>query len=205
MNQVDSILEKMLIDYSSGDHYQKLLEAKNLYIEITGKLNDDDDEYESRMNLFNDWYLFTHRESNGKRLVDDYIANHDLEPELAKAILNINYSLFQFKKKNLKQEIVLEDILHNEKVVLSKENGPLAVLKDDLFVGRVIMFEGKGYFLKGVCTLPQSVLSILKKESKKMRKLNNILEEEKFLLKIENLKVRSKNYGHLDASRIFVF
>lgn len=205
MLSIESTIEEMLTKYSQGEYYDELLKAKTLYTELTGKLNDDDDEYESRMNLFNDWYLFNYRLQDGKRLVDDYIANHDFEEEFAKALLNVNYSLFQFKKTNFKKEVVLSDILHSDKVTLSKENPFSGLVEDDIFVGRVVVYHEKGYFLKGVCTLPQSVLSNLKKESKKVRKLNNVEEEEKFLLKLENLKTRSKNYGHLDASKIFVF
>lgn len=205
MLSIESTIEAMLTKYSQGEYYDELLKAKALYTELTGKLNDDDDEYESRMNLFNDWYLFNYRLQEGKRLVDDYIASHEFEEEFAKALLNVNYSLFQFKKTNFKKEVVLSDILHSDKVTLSKENPFSGLVEDDIFVGRVVVYNEKGYFLKGVCTLPQSVLSNLKKESKKVRKLNNIEEEETFLLKLENLKTRSKNYGHLDASKIFVF
>src|SRR5690606_31915505 len=104
MLSIESTIEEMLTKYSQGEYYDELLKAKTLYTELTGKLNDDDDEYESRMNLFNDWYLFNYRLQDGKRLVDDYIANHDFEEEFAKALLNVNYSLFQFKKTNFKKE-----------------------------------------------------------------------------------------------------
>jgi hypothetical protein len=61
------------------------------------------------------------------------------------------------------------------------------------------------YLLNGLCTLPREVLSSLKKESKKIRKLNNVEEEEVFLLNLERLKTRSIQYGHIESSKIFTF
>lgn len=207
MLSIENIIEEMLTKYTQGEYYDELVKAKEIYIGLTGKLNDDDEEYEARMNLFNDWYLFNYRRTDGRRFVDDYAAHNDFnnDKEFANSILQVNYSLFHFKKTNFRKEIVLKDILHSEKVVLSKNNRFLGLVEDDLFVGRVFNYVERGYFLKGVCTLPKNVLSNLKKESRKVRKLASQEEEEKFLLKLENLKVRSKNYGHVDANKIFVF
>lgn len=207
MLSIESTIDEMLTKYTQGEYYDELVKAKGIYTDLTGKLNDDDDEYEARMNLFNDWYLFNYRRADGRRFVDDYVAENDFngDKEYSKSLLNVNYSLFHYRKVNFRKEVVLSDILHSEKVVLSRNNPFFGLVEDDLFVGRVFSYLDRGYFLKGVCTLPKNILSTLKKESRKVRKLHSMEEEEKFLLKVENLKTRYNNYGHLDANKIFIF
>ena len=205
MNIIEEHIEKILEKYTQGDYYDLLLRAKQHYINATGKLNEDTDEYESRMNTFNDWFIFHFKMDNDRRVIDDYIQDSNLDVDLAKAFYDVNYSLFHFVKINFRKQVVLKDILHNQKLILAKDNGGISLVADDIFVGRTITYKDQTYLMRGLCTLPRTVLSNLKKEAKKVRKLNNIDEEESYLLKIESLMTRSLNYGHIDANKIFVF
>lgn len=205
MNLIDQHIEKILNIYTEGEYYDLLKKAKQIYINLTGKLDEDDQEYESRMNTFNDWFIFNFRRDDARRVIDDYIQDHNIDGELARSFHNTNYALFHFVKINFRKQIVIKDILHDEKYVLNKEDCSLALLEDDLFVGRIISYQDKNYLLKGVCTLPRETLGSLKKHAKKVRKLNSINEEEKFLLTLEKLKIKSINYGHINSEQIFVF
>jgi hypothetical protein len=205
MNIIEEHFEKILQKYTTGDYYDLLVSAKQDYVKNTGKLNEETDEYESRMNTFNDWFIFHYRMDDGRKIIDDYLQENDLDPELAKAFHNINYSLFHFAKINFRKQVVLKDILHNQKFTLAKDNGHIALVPDDIFVGRLVTYQGESYLLRGLCSLPRDVLGNLKKEARKIRKLNNVEEEEKYLLRIEELKTKSLNYGHIEANKIFVF
>lgn len=205
MNVIETHIEKILTHYTQGEHYELLKKAKEIYTQLTGKLDEESDEYELRMNSFNDWFIFNFRRENDRRIIDDYIFEFKIDDDLARSLHNINYSLFSFLKTNLKKQIVLKDILHDKKIALSKSLKHFGMVQDDLFVGRSIEHEGETYLLKGMCPLPGNILSNLKKQSKKVRKLNSHEEEEKFLLELERLKIKSLNYGHIDANKIFVF
>lgn len=205
MNFVDEHIDKILKLYTEGDYYELLKKAKEQYIELTGKMDEDSSEYESRMNTFNDWFIFNYRREDTRRVIDDYIQDQGIDAQLAKSFHNTNYSLFHFVKINFRKQIVLKDILHDEKYILNKEDCELALLEDDIFVGRIISTEDKNFLLKGVCTLPRETLGALKKQARKIRKLNSIEEEEKFLLTLEKLKIKSMNYGHINSEKIFVF
>ncbi len=205
MNVLQKEFENILNTYVSGKHYDELKLAKADFITRTGQIDEETDEYESRMNSFNDWYLFNYRKDDGSRIIDHYLKGKDAEDDFIKAINSVTYSLFLFNKINFRKQVVIKDVLHDNKFVLSKENGELALVEDDLFVGRSIDYKGEKYLLNGLCTLPIEILSTLKKESKKIRKLNNSDEEEQFLLNLERLKTKSVQYGHIDSSKIFVF
>jgi hypothetical protein len=202
---LDNEFEKILNVYKEGEAYQRLLSAKEFYFDLTGMLNDDDDDYEARMNCFNDWFVFHHELPSGERVIEKYFNNEDITKEMRESLLGINFSLFEFVKVNFKKEIVLKDILHDQKLILPKEHPNIGLVENDLFISRTINHQEDEYLLKGVRTFPNTLKSVLKKQCKKVRKLKNKKEETIFLLQLEELLTKSKRYSHLEPSKIFVF
>ena len=206
INEVQSCLDRILVEYTRGHHLESLIEAKKEYFELTGTLTEEDDEYESRMNAFNDWYLFQYlSKRKTKTVVKDFLEKNQIEDTVAKSLLSVNHSLFEFKKINFFKRIVLEDVLHGKTITLPKDGLTIGIVKGDMFTGRLLNFDNNYYLLKGVCIYPESVKSILRKESKKIRKLKDPNQEHSFLLKLEQLKTKSLRYGHIDMTKIFVF
>lgn len=198
--------EKALGIYTTGVHYDTLLEAKKEYFEITGQANDDDDDFEARMNSFNEWYVLQFISKRGTRtVISDYLMNNPVDDFLAKSLSNVNYSLFEYTGKSLRGYDVLYDMLHDKKIKLSKTSPLPSIIKDDLFVGRVLTYQDDQHLMSGLCVIPKDVRGILKKECKRVRKLKNPNEELKFLLKIESFKTKWIRYGHVDATKIFKF
>lgn len=205
LDTVHDHIDKVLSYYTQGDFFTDLKEAKEKYFSLTGKVDEDKEEFESRMNSFNDWYIFQYRQKDGSKVIEDYVRNNSLDEELSQALLNVTHSLFEFTRSSFRKQIVLKDILHDEKVVLKKDHPTISLMEGDIFTGRVIKYKGENYLLKGVCILPQGVKSVLKKQSKKIRKLNNFEEELNFLLHLESLKTKATHYSHIDPTKIFIF
>jgi hypothetical protein len=198
--------EKALDIYTQGVHYDTLLEAKKEYFEITGQANDDDNDFEARMSSFIEWYVLQFISKRGTRtVISDYLIHNPVNDFLAKSLTSVNYSLFEYVGKNFRGYDVLFDMLHDKKIPLPKNGILPSIIKDDLFVGRTLSYEGKNNLMTGLCVIPKDVRSILKKECKKVRNLKNPNEELKFLLKIESFKTKWIRYGHVDATKIFKF
>lgn len=202
---VNEHLDIVLGKYTQGTHFDDLKAAKEKYFSITGKLDEDKEEFESRMNSFNDWYIFQYRQQDGSKVIEDYIRNNQLDVDISQALLNVNHSLFEFDKINFRKQIVLQDILHEEKIVLNKSHPTISLVEGDIFTGRIIKYKGDHFLLRGVCILPQGVQKLLKKQSKKIRKLNSFEEELNFLLQLEALKTKATHYSHIDPTKIFIF
>jgi hypothetical protein len=205
LDVVQEHLDKVLNTYTKGDFFTDLKSAKDKYFSITGKLDEDKEEFESRMNCFNDWYIFQYRHNDGSKVIEEYIRSTQLDEELSQAMLNVNHSLFEFKKMTFRKQIVLQDILHDEKITLAKNHPNISLMEGDVFTGRVMKYNGEYYLLRGICTLPRGVTSILKKQSKKVRKANSFEEELNFLLQLESLKTKAMHYSHIDPAKIFIF
>lgn len=205
LDVVHDHLDKVLSLYTKDEFFKDLKSAKEKYFSITGKLDEDKEEFESRMNCFNDWYIFQYRHDDGSKVIEEYIRTNALDEELSQAMLNVNHSLFEFKKISFRKHIVLHDILHDEKITLAKNHPNISLMEGDVFTGRVIKFQGEYFLLRGICTLPRGVTSILKKQSKKVRKANSFEEELNFLLQLESLKTKAMHYSHIDPAKIFIF
>ncbi len=203
MNVISNHLENILNLYTKDSYYEDMKDALATFQEKTGKMDADSSEYESRMHSFNDWFVFNYRKNNGECIVDKYARDEKLDYELAKALTQTKYSLFLFKKINFRKKIIIQDVIHNHKFSLAGDCGMLPLVENDLFVGRSVKYKDDFYLLPGICLLPRNILSVLKKEAKKIRKQEDFRQEENFLLKIESLKHKSLQYGHLDSAQIF--
>ena len=51
-------LEPVILEFTTGDYYPEVYRAKEEFLERAGVVHEDDVEFEQRMNLFMDWYLF---------------------------------------------------------------------------------------------------------------------------------------------------
>ena len=205
LDLIENHIEKMLQTYTQGDYFEFLKTAKDKYISLTGKLDEDVSEFESRMSCFNDWYIFQYKDHLGKKLVEDYIKTQKLDADLQEAFLNIRHSLFKFEKTNMKGQIVINDFFQEESFKLSQTQTNIGLVQEDLFIGRSMIYKNEVFLLRGVCILPDAIRPQLVKECKKIRKLNSFEEEMKFLMNLESLKTKSMHYSHIEPSKIFVF
>lgn len=200
------LLEKVLTHYSSGNFYDNLLQAKEDYFIKTGKAFEEDEDYESRMASFNDWYVLQYKpDESGKTYFEQYLDSHEVLPELVEAIRQTNHSLFEYQGTSFRGQHVLKDILHDTKVTLAKTHSTPSMVKGDVFIGRTTFYRDENYLYNGLRIMPKEAKSSMKKECKKVRKLDNKELELELLFFIESLKTKWQRYGHVDVAKIFVF
>lgn len=198
-------LNKILTTYSEGKFYDQVVKARKEYFELTGQANEEDDDYELRMRSFNDWFIMHYPLEKNVTALELYLKNNSIDVEIQNSLQNFSYSIFEFSGKNLSGKLVVKDLLHNEKLVFTDHSSVVPVFKGDLFIGRLIKVGGDYFLMNGMCILPGEGKPIIKKQVKKVRKLAQPENENKFLLELEYLKTRWKRFGHVDASKIFVF
>jgi hypothetical protein len=204
--QIKDHIEKALVEYTKDSYYENLLKARDHYFNLTGQVNEEDEDFELRMNSFNDWYVFHFKDDGGHPpIIEKYISDNQLNEDVKGFFENVNYSLFEYTGESFKKKHVFKDYVHKTKIYLEKDAHMPPFYKDDIFTGRFLSFNDKTVLLGGLCFLPKEVKSILKKQAKKVRKLNDHQIEVSFLLNLEALKNRWARYGHIEASKIFYF
>ncbi len=198
-------LQKALELFSQGEFYHSLLNAKEEYFATTGKINEDEELFEQKMNLFNDWYLFNyHIEHKEKSPIEIYAENLE-DKDLAAALTKVKFSVFEYTKNTLKAEPVLKDEIWGTKYTLKKEGAGPGIVKGDLFITGVFTYQNSTELTDGLCLLPVRAASGIRKQCKKIYKLGDEKRIQSFLLDLIKLTNKSSNYSHVDASKIFVF
>jgi hypothetical protein len=195
---------QVLVQYTGGEHYDTFLAAKKRYFLLTGVVDADGEDYEARMNIFNDWYLFNFVARDKIRTaVADYIVKSRVKAEIASGLLNPNFSLFEYCGGNFRGKEVLKDLLHQKTIILGAGQGKLSLVKGDIFIGRVGQYREQFYAFNGMRTLPTPVKPLLEKRLNEVARLNSRSQEESLLLHLEYLKTRLDHYSHLDLKQIF--
>jgi hypothetical protein len=198
--------DEMIRIYSQEKFLAVLMEAKKTYFNLTGVALEEDGDYEERMSSFNFWYLTDFRHPTWPTPpLEMYLEDVELDDDLKTALRSVRHSLYEYTGRNMRRQHVLYDILYDIKVPLSKDYDHPTIVKNDVFLGRTVTYEGQSFLLPGICFMPGEVKSILKRQSKKVRKSELPGQEAEFLRQVEYLKTKWRRYGHLDATRIFDF
>ncbi|MBP9674587.1 MAG: hypothetical protein KBD63_05785 [Bacteriovoracaceae bacterium] len=199
-------LEDVLKEYTRNEHLESSILAKKYYFDITGTIAEEEPDYEAKMHLFNEWYIFDYVSPRAVGTVmRNYLEQRKIEDDIAMAFLSVNYSLFEYVKNTFKGFVVLHDILHDKKIILTQKAVDVPLVKGDLFVGRVLTYKNEISLLRGIWSMPTLIKKILVKESKRIRKLKDPLKEKEFLLKLELYKTKWMHYRHVLPERIFIF
>lgn len=206
LHEVQDFFQRVLNHYTDEKHLPLLLEAKEYYFKQTGKVDEDDDDFESRMVDFNEWYILQFiPENRTKTLMREYLKENRVDEELYLAFTQFQQSIFEYLGNSFSGCPSLWNFIEDKKVKLPKNVPMLSVVKGDLFTARLVFYKSQYFLLGGMSIVPKEVKRILKKESKKVRKLGSHVERERFLLRVEGLKTKWKQYGHVDVTKIFQF
>ena len=167
---------------------ESLVLAREYYEELTGPVPSDRIEFEQKMTCFYEWFLFHYQGQHLKApLIHRYLFEHKIEEDLAKALINVNYSIFQFSQGFPLRGVYLKDFVADQKIKLGKDHKSFGLVDGDLFVGRSITCGETSYLLDGICPLPKQLRPILMKKLKRVRKSYNSLNRQEFLLKLEKI------------------
>lgn len=199
-------LEKALSLFTTGEYYQILIEAKDEYFQKTGIAFEDDADFESKMSSFNDWYLLQFMPKRFERpFIREYLDKFQIAEEVAICLLNINHSLFEYTGKSFSGRHTVKDILHDKKIELAKNHDAPPMIKGDIAIGRMVSFQNESHLLEGMTFIPKEVRPVLKKQSKIVRKKEDLQQEYEFLIELEKLKTKWQRYGHINPEKIFTF
>jgi hypothetical protein len=196
--------ETALTKYANNEFYDDMLQAKNEFYMLTGKIDEDDDDYELRMSSFNDWYLFQYvTPKKPESPIFRYIKEHNLDEDLQLALRTFNHSIFEFQGDSITSKRKMADLLHGHKILISKNATMPGLVKNDLFIGRSLKFKSEHYLLPGLTILPKEAKSIILKECETLRTKRDLRQEFSFLFRTEFFKTKFKNFGHIGYQRIF--
>lgn len=163
-----------LIEFSCEQEFAEQMEiAREFFSIATGKVTDEDSFFESRMNLFQQWFLFDFRLSgvfSGGTIFELYLMRRNAAGASAKEIYeleqfrSVRRSLFRIEKSNA-ESVIARDIFAD----FSMEIWPLpetslaALELQQVFEARVVNLEDRWYFSGVFVFHPEEVRSLIAK------------------------------------------
>ena len=203
--EIQIALDSCIELYSLGDNLDIFHAAKKEYIALTGAFNEEDEDFEHRVNSFHDWFLFHYELPQIKRLpIIEFLLRSDYNMDLEKTILNTNFSLFEFIKEE-KGVSLFKNLLTAEEFKVMPDQSKGTFISGDVFISHVMLAESLYFFSRGVCLIPSELKKSILLEIKKNNLGHVHSSKNKFLLNLQRLKTKSKNYSHLPAEKVFVF
>lgn len=207
VDKYQQCLDLITNEFTAGEFYREVYEAKKDYFEALGAISEDDSDYENQMDVFMGWFIF-----------DRPLDKHDLPPALLyyrknaatfspeqevlfKALTLTKHSVFELLKQK-DTSLVVRDLSNKEKYDVQDLQFRAGFSKGDVFEARLVP-EGKAYvFANGFCFHPKEAFKFIESQMKKIRE-EDTAQRTKLLLKLGQMKNKQRRFPHIDVQYIY--
>ena len=204
-------LEPIIEDFTTGEYYREVYNAKLEYFDKSGIVYEDDLEFEQRMCIFMDWYLFD-RDLPGVDLPPIKYYFRKNKERFSNEELNIYrdfcstiHSVFRLKRPTWsKNGLIVLDLFSNKTHTVNNSEMNRGFARGDIFEARIIPFKGENEFSRGFCFHPGEMESFILGEVKKVR-YQDRSRQTKLILQLAAMKLKHVRFPHIDIRHIYKF
>jgi hypothetical protein len=205
----ESALEPVIEEFTTGEYYREVYNAKKEFFDRAGIVYEDDAEYDQRMSIFMDWYLFD-RDLPGVDLppVRYYFRKHRAQMDSEKTAIfedlcKTNHSIFKLNRRTwVGKGLVITDLFTQKKYTIHGAEMSDAFSRGDLFEARLIPYRGEFHFSKGFCFHPVEMGSFISGEIKRVR-FQDKPKQSKLILELSSMKLKHLRFPHIDIQHIY--
>ncbi len=202
-------LEPIIEEFTTGEYYREVYEAKQEYFDKAGVIYEDDAEFEQRMSVFMDWYIFE-RDLPGVDLPPIKYYFRKNKDRFTSEELNIYrdfcstiHSIFLLKRFSwFGKGFVVLDLFSNKSYTVTDAEINRGFARGDIFEARLIPFKGSLEFSRGFCFHPVEMKSFILNEIKKVR-FQDKSRQTKLILQLSAMKLKHLRFQHIDISHIY--
>ncbi len=204
-------LEPIIEEFTTGEYYREVYNAKLEYFDKAGIVYEDDVEFEQRMCIFMDWYIFD-RDLPGIDLPPIKYYFRKNKESFSSEELNIYrdfcstiHSVFRLKRFTWNRKgFVILDLFSNKKHTVTDTEITRGFARGDLFESRIIPFKNNFEFSRGFCFHPTDMQSFILGEVKKVR-FQDKNRQTKLILQLAAMKLKHLRFPHIDVRHIYKF
>lgn len=200
-------IEAVTNEYTAGDYYREVYEAKKEYFEGLGTIAEDDPDFENQMDVFMGWYLFD-RPLHKHELPPVILyyrknsANLDAEQNaLFRALTETRHSVYEVIKQK-GTLLYLKDVGSGDKFEVEETKFRAGFSKGDLFEARLIPDGDRFLFANGFCFHPKEAAKFIEAQMKKIRE-DDSAQRTKLLLKLGHMKNKHMRFPHIGVQHIY--
>ncbi len=214
------LYDELLSELTEEGMSSEFKDAKNSYFKVHDNVFQDDQEFENRMSLFTDWFLFDRpMDSWGCSPVHHFLNGgfrtlSAVERRLYSPFADDIHGVFLAKKADGPQA-TLDNLLEKRSCVVGDEENPIRLTKGYLLEARLVEFGGTWVSTDAVVLHPPDVLGLIKGEIKRLNKKyrkrrkgpdlsDEKREAQKALLRLlADINLRYQHYKHVGAEEIY--
>ena len=204
-------LEPLIEEFTTGEYYREVYNAKQEYFDKAGIVYEDDTEFEQRMCIFMDWYIFD-RDLPGVDLPPIKYYFRKNKDQFSSEELNIYkdfcatvHSIFRLKRQTWNRKgLVVLDLFSNKSYTVTDLQINKGFARGDIFEARLIPFKGQHQFSRGFCFHPADMESFITGEIKKV-KYQDKSRQTKLILQLSAMKLKHLRFPHIDIRHIYKF
>jgi len=202
-------LDPIVEEFTTGSYYPEVYKAKHEYFEKAGIVYEDDPEFEQRMCIFMDWYLFE-RDLPGVDLPPIKWFFRKQKESLPSDELGIYgdfcrtiHSIFRMKRDAwIGKGLVVQDLFSRKTYTVQDADLNQGFTRGDIFEARLIPFRGGYEFSRGFCFHPVEMSSFIEKEIHKVRHQDRV-RQTKLILQLAAMKLNHLRFEHIDIREIY--
>ena len=202
-------LEPVIEEFTTGEYYREVYNAKQEYFEKAGIVYEDDPEFEQRMCIFMDWFLFE-RDLPGVDLppIKYYFRKNkerftNEELNIYKDFCATIHSVFRLKRFTWRQRgLVIHDLFSTKTHTVTDSEINRGFARGDIFEARIIPFKESFEFSRGFCFHPVEMESFIVGEIKKVR-YQDKNRQTKLIMQLASMKLKHLRFHHIDIRHIY--
>lgn len=208
---VQKYLEPVVEMFTTGEYYEEVYNARQEYFNKAGIVYEDDPEFEQRMCIFMDWYLYD-RDLPGVDLppIKFFFRKEkdtlkDEEKAIYKDLCATVHSIFRVKRFSFtKRDLVVQDLFTGKTYKVKDPSHKKGFSKGDIFEGRLTPYKDKYEFSKGFCFHPTEMQSFIIAEIKKVKNQEKA-RQTRLILQLAAMKLKHNRFQHIDVKHIYTF
>lgn len=210
MNEFTELIEKLMQHFTQGSYESEVMRAKEDFYKVVGAFDEESPEIEQKIAQFSDWYLFTRPLSSSNlppiRAFKEK-PEFALSPEQSILLDNLQstrHSIYEFVKVK-GNEVHLKDLISGENIVVLSDAGA-SFDKEAFFETRLYPKGGDNYFGGTFCFHPPEAGKFIKKEIKRLKKVdkeNFEVEKELLIDRIFRMRNKYDQYRHVGLKEIY--
>lgn len=195
---------KHFTDETYGNRWRK---AKEIFFRETGRVDDGEQWYELRMNMFTEWYIWDMYHENGLTCSEEFLINkrNELTDHEYQIFLNLTVSqriLAQFIDWE-QGGIWIKDLIRGGFWLIEQTMPMIGIKKYDIVDARIIYFEDKLYFCKSMLFHPRDAVPLIVDFISTSFKNNDT--PEKILNKLAQMRLKYDRYRNIKINNIYKF
>ncbi len=205
---MNELIDRLITFFTSERFQDEVAQAKKVFFDESGVMDEENQDFEMRMTQFLEWYLFTRPLSKVgitpayyALQLPDFQMTAEERPQFEK-LAGTRHSIFEFLKIR-GEDIYVKDLFLNKKIVIPNSPINIGFSREEFFDARLVPDGENFQFSRAFCFHPEDASKYILSEIKRIKKSGKPGEDEAFMLRLLKMRYKYEQYRHLKLEYVY--